>query len=247
MAGIKRLEEGQIVLCTVTKIVGTIVFVKIEAYGFEGTVTFAEIFPGKIRNIRDFVFPGKKIVCKVLRISPHVIELSLRRVKVSERNDFNDRFRKEKNYSAMMKTVMGEKESQEAILKIKENETSLFDFIESSKENPKILEKYMPGENSERISTILREKKSKEAVISKRFSISSKSSDGMIKVRETIAKATEKCNDCEVSYIAAGKYMIKIKTKDPKHADQQLRMIMSALEEISRKNGCVFLEEKSQK
>ena len=48
-----KLEEGQLVLCTVTKIVGTIVFVRIEDTNFEGTITFPEIAPGRIRNIRD--------------------------------------------------------------------------------------------------------------------------------------------------------------------------------------------------
>ena len=34
----KNLEEGQIVLCTVTKIIGTTVFVKIVDYDKEGTI-----------------------------------------------------------------------------------------------------------------------------------------------------------------------------------------------------------------
>ena len=61
----EQIEEGQIVLCTVDKIVGTTVFVKIEDNG-EGTITTSEISPGRIRNLRKYVIPGKKIVCKVL-------------------------------------------------------------------------------------------------------------------------------------------------------------------------------------
>ena len=63
----QELEEGQIVLCTVEKILGTTVFVKIEGNG-EGTITTSEISPGRIRNLRDYVVPGKKIVCKILSI-----------------------------------------------------------------------------------------------------------------------------------------------------------------------------------
>ena len=64
MANIHELEEGQIVLCTVEKILGTTVFVKIENNG-EGTLTTSEISPGRIRNLRDYVVIGKKIVCKI--------------------------------------------------------------------------------------------------------------------------------------------------------------------------------------
>ncbi|MEN9625985.1 MAG: hypothetical protein RL557_313, partial [archaeon] len=62
-----ELEEGQIVLCTVDKIIGTTVFVRIDNNG-EGTLTFSEIAPGRIRNLREYVMPGKKIVCKILKI-----------------------------------------------------------------------------------------------------------------------------------------------------------------------------------
>jgi translation initiation factor 2 alpha subunit (eIF-2alpha) len=239
-----QLEEGQMVLCTVTKIMGTIVFVKIEDYNYEGTLTFAEIFPGKIRNIRDFVFPGKKIVCKVLRISREVIELSLRRVKVNERNDFNDRYKRERNYMALLKTIVGEK-SQEIIDSIKEKEVSLLDYLESSKENPAILEKYFSKEQAEKISSILKEKKAKEMVLSKRFSLSSKLSNGMTLIKNIIQEASKDVESgLEVSYIAAGKYMIKIKTKDPKSGDQQLRKILESVELSAKKSNCEFNEDK---
>ena len=64
------LEVGDIVLCTVDRIVGTIVFVKIDGDG-EGSIILSEIAPGRIRNLREYVVPKKKIVCKVLRILLH--------------------------------------------------------------------------------------------------------------------------------------------------------------------------------
>jgi translation initiation factor 2 alpha subunit (eIF-2alpha) len=80
------LETGDVVLCTVDRIVGTTVFVHIEGNG-EGSIILSEIAPGRIRNIRDYVVPKKKIICKVLRISGDRIELSLRRVTLKEQKD----------------------------------------------------------------------------------------------------------------------------------------------------------------
>jgi translation initiation factor 2 alpha subunit (eIF-2alpha) len=238
-----QLEEGQIILCTVTKIMGTIVFVKIEDYNLEGTITFAEIFPGKIRNIRDFVFPGKKIVCKVLRISPQVIELSLRRVKVNERNEFNDRYKKERNYIALLRTIIGEK-AEQIIANIREKE-SLVDLLENAKEKPELLEKYLSKEQTEKITSIIKEKKSKETVIVQKFALSTKLSNGITIIKKIIAEASKAVSEnLEVSYIAAGKYMIKIKTKDPKHGDQQLRKMLEIIESEAKKQGCTFLIEK---
>ncbi len=79
------MEEGDIVLCTVVKIERTTVFVKLED-GKEGTINTSEIAPGRIRNLRDYVVPDKKIVCKILSIDPKGnINLSLRRVTTKEK------------------------------------------------------------------------------------------------------------------------------------------------------------------
>ena len=83
------MEVGDLVLCTVDRVVGTVVFVKIEGQGkeVEGSITFSEVAPGRIRNIRDYVVPKKKIVCKILRMLNGNIDLSLRRVTQKERKE----------------------------------------------------------------------------------------------------------------------------------------------------------------
>jgi len=238
-----KLEEKQIVLCTVTKIIGTVVFVNLDDYNIEGTIVFSEIAPGRIRNIREYAFPGKKIVCKVLQIRPQVVELSFRRVKVNERNDFNDRYKRERNYLAMFRTIIGEK-APGIIEKIKEEQTSFIDFIEASKENPSQLEKYLSKEQAQKILSIISEKKTKEIVISKKFTLSTKASNGIVLIKNIIKESSSHIPELEVSYIAAGKYLSKLKAKDPRLADQQLRKFLENLESSAKKNDCEFNESK---
>ena len=90
-------EEGDSVLCTVERIAGTTVFVKIENNG-EGSIILSEIAPGRIRNIRDYVVPKKQIVCKVLRISGDRIDLSFRRVTQKEQKEIKEKTKQEKSY-----------------------------------------------------------------------------------------------------------------------------------------------------
>ena len=103
-----EFEVGDIILCTVDKIVGTNVFVKIEGGG-EGTITFSEVAPGRIRNIRNYVVPKKEIVCKILRISGDRIDLSLRRVTPKDKKEVLERTKQEKSYKKILKSVLGEK------------------------------------------------------------------------------------------------------------------------------------------
>lgn len=105
------LEERQLVLCTVRDVVGTTVFVRIDNTPYEGTITFSEIAPGRIRNIREYVMPNKKIVCQVLSIKENTIHLSLRRVRQNERKELLEKLDKENSYKAIIKTVLGKEKA----------------------------------------------------------------------------------------------------------------------------------------
>jgi translation initiation factor 2 alpha subunit (eIF-2alpha) len=98
------IEIGDILLCTVDRIVGTVVFVKIEGEKREGSIILSEVAPGRIRNLRAHVVPKKKIACKVLRISQNRIDLSLRRVTQKEKKEIIELFKQEKSYKSIFKS-----------------------------------------------------------------------------------------------------------------------------------------------
>lgn len=231
----KKLEEGQIVLCTVTKIVGTTVFVKIEEYNKEGTIITSEIAPGRIRNLRDYVVPNKKIVCKILRIDNGHIALSLRRVTAKEKREVLEKNKKEKSLAATLKSLL--QNSEEIIAKIKEK-SSLTDLFEQAKEDPRLLEGLMVKEKIDKLLKILEEKKEKEISVKKRFSLSSQAEDGMTKIKKILPE--------EATYIAAGKFSITIKDKNYKDANTKLNSLLQEIEEKAKKENCLFSLEKQK-
>ena len=128
------LEVGDIVMCTVEKIAGTMVFVKIDKENKQASITTSEIAPGRIRNIRDYVVPKKKIVCKVLRISNNEnIDLSLRRVTLKQIKEIKEQGKKEKSYKNIFKTIL-KQDAEKAIAEI-ENQNNLFEFSSNKPEN----------------------------------------------------------------------------------------------------------------
>ena len=151
------IKQDDFVLCTVTKIEGTTVFVTIENEG-PGTLVFSEIAAGRIRNIREYVVPNKRIVCKVLKISSGNIELSLRRVTGKERDEVMEKYKKEKTFQSLLKNAVKEPES--VIKKIKEK-YDLSDFIDKLKENPEIASEFLKKDELDKISKVLSEKKDK--------------------------------------------------------------------------------------
>ncbi len=225
---VERLEVGDIVLCTVEKIEGTLVFVKIEGNG-EGTITISEIAPGRIRNLRDYVVPKKKIVCKVLRIKENRIDLSLRRVTPKERKGLTDQYKQEKSYIGILKKILGDK-SQEIVKEIAKKER-VYDFIEEAKEDKKELEKIVGKENAKKILEIINTQKQKKVSIKKEISITTKNPNGI----EIIKNLLNIDEDIEVKYIAAGRYTLKKESSEAKKADSLLKEVISNLEKNAKK------------
>jgi len=239
----EQIEEGQIVLCEVQNIVGTTVFVKIEGDG-EGTITTSEIAPGRIRNLRAYVVPGKKIVCKVLRVRGKHVHLSLRRVKQNERKELLDRIKKEKNYKAILKTVLEKEKAEKTIEKIT-NEYSLTDFIEEIKINKKILEKFFNKTEAEKIIQILESKKEKPKQIKQIFKLSSKKENGIEIIKKIIQDANSE-EKAEISYLAAGKYRITLIGEDFKKLKTKINSVLQEIEKQAKKQNCEFISEKSK-
>ena len=227
------MKEEDIVLCTVEQISGTTVFVKIENNG-EGTIVVSEIAPGRIRNLRDYVVPGKKIVCKILRVEQNNIILSLRRVGEKERKEVMDRYDKEKSSLSILKSVLGEK-APETAEKIKKKEKSIYEFLQNCKAGKEKLEEYMTKEEAERVCNILQEKKEKQVEVKKEFVLESLKSNGIILIKKILLQYKEK-----ISYLSAGKFSMSIKSLDYKKANQESDKILAEIEKDARKENCKF-------
>ncbi len=229
-----ELEVGDIVLCTVDRIVGTVVFVKIDGNG-EGRIITSEIAPGRIRNLREYVVPKKKIVCKVLRVTSNEnIDLSLRRVTQKEKKEILEQYKQEKSYKSVLKSILGEKAKE--IIKEIEKEQKLFDFLQEAKENSKKLEKIVSKENSKKILDIIKNQKKKIAVIKREIKIISLKPNGLILIKKLLGNLKE----AEVKYISAGKYSIKIQGEDIKTIDNKLKEILKDLEKKAKKSDLEF-------
>lgn len=226
------VEEGDIVLCTVEKIEGTTVFVTLQD-GTRGTIIMSEIAPGRIRNIREYVIPNKKIVCKILRSTPDHLDLSLRRVTSKEKATILEEYKQELTAKTIFKSVLKDKakEVEERVLK---DFSSAGEFINALKEDESLLKKYIPTEYIEAIKKIS-QKKEKEIEVKKTIKIKCLSADGITKIKEILTNANIKIN-----YIAAGTFQASIKDKDGKRANQKMNEFLNEIEKKAKANSCEF-------
>ncbi len=228
------LKENDVVMCTVKKVDGTTVFIETEDKQ-SGSIVFSEIAAGRIRNIREYVHPEKKIVCKVLKIYPDHVELSLRRVTGKEREEIQERFKKEKIFQNMIKAICPDYLA--VISKIKEK-YEIWDFFDQVKENSSLLEKYLKKSEYEAITKSLADRKDREKIIKKTIILRSDSESGLTDIKEIM-----NVKGVGMHYLGSSNFMVEAKARDYKEAELLLNNAIKEME-IKAKEKKAFFEVK---
>ena len=229
----EHLTEGAVVLCTVKKIEKTTIFLEIEGNG-EGSLVLSEVAAGRIRNLREYVTPNKKIVCKILTINKENINLSLRRVTAKEREEVIEKYKKEKKLVNIIKTINN---NQEEIIKNIKSEHDLVDFIEEAKKNPAILNKYFSKLEIEKLSKLIAEKINKEKIIKKTFKLFSYLPSGINDIKEILSV---KAQGVEIHYLGSSNFSIALKAPNFKEANKKMTEILNKIEHNSKSKGAFF-------
>ncbi len=226
--GFMSLKEDDIVMCTVKSIEGAIVFLYIEDNG-EGSMPLSEVAAGRIRNLREYISPNKKIVCKILHIAHDGhIQLSLRRVTGKERESMQKLYKKEKNFLNMLKATC--ENPKASIAKIKES-YSLEEFFDLARENPSLLSQFFPPEEVKKITKLLTEKKDKEKIVKREIILKTNSENGIEDIKHILSHASQLI---EIRYLGSSRFSLISKAKDFKDANHSLLSVLGEIEKISK-------------
>lgn len=223
----KVINEGDIVLCTVKRILPHSVFVSLDEYtNKEGMIHISEISPGRIRTLRDFVKEGRKIICKILKIDRDHIDLSLRRVTTSVRINKLKEIKQEEKAEKLLKLIGTKlKKSLPDMYKeigneIIEHYNSLNSFFQEISENkqPEIkIEKKTLDIIKEQVKDKI---KPQEVKVHGNLIITDYASNGVEHIKKSLSQENK---DINIRYISAPKYKIEVISSDYKTAETILK------------------------
>lgn len=242
----KSPEVGEVVICTVKKILPHAVFVDLDEYGQEAMIHISEIAPGRIRNIRDYVKEGKKIICRILSLdkTKGYIDLSLRRVTQTQKTNKNNQYKQEQKCEKILEeTARSLKIDLKAIYdkaghKIIEKYSSLMACFQDIVNNNFDLKQLDIEKNiAEKITAIVKEKiKPPEVIISGVLKLESDAPNGIEIIKKSLEDIKE--NDVKITYLSAPNYRLVVKAKDYKIAESLIKGISSKiLENIKKFKG----------
>ena len=229
-------EPGDLVIATIETVTDYGAYAKLDEYEKRGLLHVSEISSSWIRNIRDFVREGQKLVLKVLRVDLEKghIDLSLRRVTKRERIEKVLSWKKERKAEALLRGV-AEKiglTSDEVYQKagtLLEEKFGLYEgFEKAAIEGPEALTEIGVPENiAKAFSQVAQERIHVKMVKVKGvLEVRCKKPNGVKLIKETFKTTKkEKIKDANIKFyvIAAPKYSIEVLAENYKRAEEVLQ------------------------
>ena len=140
-------SEGELVVAVVREVKQNGAYVNLDEYeGIEGFIFIGEIASGWVKNIRAFVRPGQRLICKVLRTrnDNQSLELSLKSVSEERKRDRLAEWKNEERAKQLLKVLSEQvgwssEEHSEIQMELTESYATLYGAFEEAAKTPESL------------------------------------------------------------------------------------------------------------
>lgn len=246
-------ERGELVLASVKKVTDHGAYVSLEEYGDkEGLLHRSEISTSWIRNIRNHVREGQKLVLKVIRVNPQKghIDLSRKRVTKRGRIDKIYTFKHERKAETFLKAIAKtlkkpvEEIIEKAGIPMEENYGDVYTALEeASRQGSEVLSKIgVPSDIAQTLTELAKERIRPPLVEVKGIlELSSIKPDGVEAIKDALQGAqktkTPKTAKIHIYTITPPKYRLKVEAEDYKQAETIFNKASETAVKTIEKNG----------
>ena len=251
-------QEGEFVLCTVTKIYHSSIFAELDEYRKSGLIHISEVSPGRIRNIREFVTEGKKIVCVVLQVNMEKghIDLSLRRVNERQKKEKNEQIKQEQKSEKIIEMVAKEhKKTLESLYKVIFEKVSVqYPTLNECFQDVaggiiKLEDLGIDKQIASELNVMIQQRmKPPEVTIKGRFTIRSHEPAGIEDIKQALIKGEAIDEKIKILFEGAGKYHVSITDTNYKDAEKIMeKLIALVTKEVQKKKGMISFDREEVK
>jgi len=231
-------EVGELVVATVERIIEYGAYVRLDEYGKEGLLHISEISSSWVKNIRDHVREGQKVVLKVLRVDPERkhVDLSLRRVTKRERTEKTLTWKRGKKVASLLRGaskkvgISPEELYEKAGILIEKEFGDIYDGLErAAREGTDALLKVgVPSDVATVLTEIAKDRiKIPMVRVIGTLNLTSTRSDGILVIKNALMSAKNikmpAGTNVNISVIAAPRYRIEVLARNYKEAEALLK------------------------
>jgi translation initiation factor 2 subunit 1 len=236
-------EVGDLVIATIESVTDYGAYVNLDEYNKKGLLHVSEISSSWIRNIRDFVREGQKVVLKVTRVNLQKghIDVSLRRVNKRARIEKIRQWKQDRKAEALLRGVAekvgsssGEVYAQAGALL--EEKYGLYEGFEKiAREGAEVLtELEVPESLAKAFAEVAEERiRVKMVKVKGALEIRCMKPNGVKIIKDSFlnAKKAEKTKDTKVRFyvVAAPKYGVEVLAENYKRAEEVLQKVSQSV------------------
>lgn len=234
-------HEGELILGTVQSLFKQGAFITLDEYpGKRGMLHLSEISLKWVRNIRDYVKEGQKVVLIVLRVDQNRghIDLSLRRVNDSQRKQKLQEVKQNQRASKILDMIASELKtdycelSKKVTAELPAEYASAYKWLEAvSIDKTNVLKIKLPEKwKAKFVEIAAKSIKPPYVEITGYVELMSYEPDGIVIIKESLQKILKQKGEAElqVNYISAPIYRIYVKARDYKTAEKTLQQAAEA-------------------
>ncbi|MFH0859729.1 MAG: translation initiation factor IF-2 subunit alpha [Candidatus Altiarchaeota archaeon] len=243
-------EVGEFVIGTVKEIFKQGAFITLDEYGSKrGMLHLSEISLKWVRNIRDYVREGQKVVLMVLNVDDQKghIDLSLRRVTESQKKAKLKDAKKFQRSEKLVGVLAAELklDSNEVLTRISKeignDYDSMYGAFEAAAADNKVVDSWKIPEKWKKklLELIQKNIKAPYVSINGYAELKTYKPNGIDTIRETLGRISGYKTDStiEVSYTSAPLYSVKVRAKEYKTAEKVLEKAIEDGIGYMEKNG----------
>lgn len=239
-------ELDELVVANVTKVFPYGAFCKLEDYDIDAFLHVSEVSSGWVKNIRNFLKEGQKLVVRVHRVVPekNMVDVSLKRVTEAEQQRKLDQIKRDKRVLKLLEVAKSKiKDTKLSIEEVKSILESNFDdafsaFEEIVNGNESILKKTkLPQEWIDAIIETAKENIKKQVKIIKGvLSIRCTKENGVSIIKDLLEVKPN--SGISIHYLGAPYYQILVQDDDFKKCEKKLKQFIDNVMKLGPKNEC---------
>ncbi len=235
-------DVGELVIGTVTDVFPYGAFIKLDEYDKVGMVHIKEISSAWVKNIRNHVREGQKVVTKVLKVVPdrgHV-DLSLRRTTAQQRKWKIQEYKREKKAEKLMEYYAAEnklspEELESIVIPVEEEFGTVYEGLEEMAKNRSFLE-IIPEKYRESFYGLLSATVEAPTVeVTGYLDVTCPQPNGIDIIREALMSVEE--DGITIQLVGTPRYMVKVQAADYKAAEEKLKEIYEKTQLPIQKHG----------
>ena len=245
-------EVGDMVIATVEKITSYGAYVRLDEYDKEGLLHVSEVASRWVRNIRDYVREGQKVVLKVLRVQADKgqVDLSRRRVTKRDKKEKIQSWKKDRKAESLLRTaaeklnISFEEAYEKAGILIENTFGELYTGLEKTAKDgvDVLLDLGISKEIAVTLEEIAKDKIQISLVKVKGIlNLQNPKPKGVLIIKDTLRNAKEVGDsqgaEVTVYLVSPPKYRIIVEAEDYKTAENVLQASTSSAIDFLSKNG----------